>query len=144
MSTKRLLNITPALALLFTVLLSASASAAYYQQHQSNPAMIETLEEAHANAPAYLANEYGRIYVPDPALDMYPRGTTYVYRSAGIFSATTGANRMSNVATESNSIQFNVEHQRAGARCVDYKTDPVACSVACDRYSVPTGSQQRA
>jgi hypothetical protein len=49
MSTKRLLNITLALALLFTVLLSASASAAYYQQHQSNPAMIETLEEAHAN-----------------------------------------------------------------------------------------------
>jgi hypothetical protein len=94
MSTKRLLNITLALALLFTVLLSASASAAYYQQHQSNPAMIETLEEAHANAPVYLANEYGRIYVPDPALDMYPQGTTYVYRSAGIFSATTGANRM--------------------------------------------------
>ena len=81
MSTKRLLNITPALALLFTVLLSANASAAYYQQHQSNPAMIETLEEAHANAPAYLANEYGRIYVPDPALDMYPQGTTYVSNS---------------------------------------------------------------
>ena len=94
MNTKRLLSITLALAFLFTVFFSAGASAEYYQQHQSNPAMIETLEEAHANAPAYLASEYGRIYVPDPALDMYPRGTTYIYRSAGIFSAATGANRM--------------------------------------------------
>ena len=94
MNKMRLISVTLVFALLFTVLFAASASAGYYQQHQSNPAMIETLEEAHANAPTYLANEYGREYVPDPALDAYPQGTTYVYRSAGIFNATTGANRM--------------------------------------------------
>ncbi len=94
MNKMRLISVTLVFALLFTVLFAASASAGYYQQHQSNPAMIETLEEAHANAPAFLANEYGRDYVPDPALDAYPQGTTYVYRSAGIFNATTGANRM--------------------------------------------------
>ena len=94
MNMKRLMSVALAMALMLTIMLSAGAAPAYYQQHQSNPAMIETLEEAHANAPDYLAAEYDRIYVPDPALDTYPQGTTYVYRSAGIFSATTGANRM--------------------------------------------------
>lgn len=94
MNTKRIISISMMLALLFSCLLGASASAAYYKQHQSNTAVLETLEEAHANASAYLATEYGRNYIPDPALDSYPAGTTYLYRSAGIYNATTGANRM--------------------------------------------------
>ena len=73
----------------------ASASVTYYQQHQSNEATFETLEEAHANAPVALSNEYPeRVYVGDPALDDYPQGTTYVYRSAGIYNAISAANRM--------------------------------------------------
>ena len=72
-----------------------SASAAYYQQHQSNEATFETLEEAHANAPGYLSAEYtDRAYIADPALDDYPQGTTYVYRSPGIYNCVSAANRM--------------------------------------------------
>ena len=72
-----------------------SASAAYYQQHQSNEATFETLEEAHANAPGYLSAEYtDHAYIADPALDDYPQGTTYVYRSPGIYNCVSAANRM--------------------------------------------------
>ena len=91
---KKLICITLMLALLFSASTVAVASGPYYKQHQSNASTFETLEEAHAHAPDYLSNEYGRTYIPDPALDKYPNGTTYVYRSPGIFSCTTGANRM--------------------------------------------------
>lgn len=91
---KKLLNITLMLALLVSCIFNAGATIPYYRQHQNNVATFETLEEAHANAPAHLASEYGRVYIPDPALDKYPQGTTYVYRSPGIFNSITGANRM--------------------------------------------------
>lgn len=91
---KKLISIALTLSLLLACCVSAGASAVYYQQHQSNSATFETLEEAHANAPAFLSNEYGRIYIPDPALDKYPQGTTYVYRSPGIFNCVSAGNRM--------------------------------------------------
>lgn len=65
-----------------------------YQQHFSNEASFETLEEAHANGPAQLSGLTGRTYIPDPALDKYPAGTTYVYRSAKMFTSLTAAYRM--------------------------------------------------
>lgn len=91
---KRLMSIALTLTFLLTCCYTASAFAAYYQQHQSNIATFETLEEAHTNAPSYLSNEYGRVYIPDPALDKYPQGTTYVYRSAGIYNCVSAGNRM--------------------------------------------------
>ena len=65
-----------------------------YTQHFDNAATFETLEEAHANGPAYLSGVTGRTYVPDPALDTYPAGTTYVYRSARLFSCLSAGARM--------------------------------------------------
>jgi hypothetical protein len=72
----------------------ANASALNYTQHLENEATFETLEEAHANGPAYLSKATGRTYVPDPALDSYPAGTTYVYRSARLFSPLSAGARM--------------------------------------------------
>lgn len=91
---KKILALALAISLCLTCI-SSVASAQYYQQHQSNPATFETLEEAHANAPGYLMNEYsGRKYMADPALDEYPQGTTYIYRSAGIYNCVSAGNRM--------------------------------------------------
>lgn len=75
-------------------LTSFNAFALNYQQHLANDSTFETLEEAHANGPAALAELTGRTYVPDPALDAYPEGTTYVYRSAGTYTNLSAAYRM--------------------------------------------------
>ena len=74
---------------------AVSAGAAYYQQHQSNEATFETMEEAHANAPGWLESEYpGRSYTGDPAMDKYPEGTSFVYRSPGIYNCVSAGVRM--------------------------------------------------
>ena len=85
------------LCLLLCMALTLCASGAFalnYQQHLANEATFETLEEAHANGPAALAALTGREYMPDPALDTYPQGTTYVYRSAGMYTSLSAAYRM--------------------------------------------------
>ncbi len=82
-------------ALSICLLLSASAAFALdYKQHFDNNATFETLKEARANGAAYLSSATDRIYVPDPALDSYPDGTTYVYRSARMYTCLSAANRM--------------------------------------------------
>lgn len=85
------------LCILLTMCLAASvfpALAWSYTQHLSNEATFETLEEAHVNGPAYLSEVTGRVYVPDPALNSYPQGTTYVYRSPDMYTPLSGAPRM--------------------------------------------------
>lgn len=81
---------------LFLCLLSMSSALASlnYEQHMDNPVTFETLEEAHANGAAWLSEATGRIYIPDPALDAYPAGTTYVYRSANVFTCLSAGTRM--------------------------------------------------
>jgi hypothetical protein len=85
---------------LFSLVLAISlmpvmnAFALNYTQRLDNKTTFETLEEAHANGPAYLSGATGRTYVPDPALDTYPKGTTYVYRSARLFSPMSAGFRM--------------------------------------------------
>ena len=73
---------------------SSSALALNYSQHFNNDATFETLEEARANEVAFLNNATGRTYVTDPAMDTYPQGTTYVYRSANMYTSLSAANRM--------------------------------------------------
>jgi len=85
------------------LLLAGNAIAAPYQQHFANEASFETLEEAHANGPAALSALTGRDYMPDPALDSYPAGTTYVYRSAGIYTDLSAAFRMKGICGQSRS-----------------------------------------
>ena len=75
----------------------ASASSAYalnYKMYLDNEATFETLEEARENESASLSEMTGRNYMPDPALDAYPEGTTYVYRSAKMCTPLTAAPRM--------------------------------------------------
>ncbi len=90
---KKLIAVLLTLVLMMTCF--APALAEYYHQHQSNEATFETLEEAHANGALWLGQEYPfRNYIPDPALDDYPAGTTYVYRGPGMYCYTTQAARM--------------------------------------------------
>ena len=88
---KKLLALALCVVLLLT---SVNAFAASYQQMLPNEATFETLEEAHANGPAAMGELTGRTYTPDPALDDYPAGTAWVYRSAGIYTDLSAAPRM--------------------------------------------------
>lgn len=81
-------------AMIFCLLLSGSSLALGYQQHFHDEASFETLEEAHRNGPARLTELTGRMYVADPALDTYPAGTTFVYRSARMYTCLSAACRM--------------------------------------------------
>ena len=70
---------------LVMLLSSVSALALNYPEHSGNPATFETLEEARANGPAAiqdLEENATKTLVPHPALDGYPEGTAFVYRSA--------------------------------------------------------------
>lgn len=82
-----------------------------YEQHFANEATFETLEEAHQNGSAELNALTGKDYMPDPALDTYTAGTTYVYRSAGIFTNASAAYRMNtNVLVYSDQTFESKEH----------------------------------
>ena len=75
------------LALLLCLMMAMTAIPAFaaeYQQRLANEATPDSLEDARA----------GREYMPDPALDEYPEGTTWVYRSAGIYTPLSAAPRM--------------------------------------------------
>ncbi len=82
------------IALAICMLLGSNAFALDYEQHFTNNFTFETLEEARASESAFLSDATGRTYVPDPALDTYPQGTTYVYRSANIYTSLSAATRM--------------------------------------------------
>ena len=76
-------------SLVLVVCLLLSVSGAYalnYNMYLENEATFETLEEARANESASLSALTGRNYMPDPALDDYPEGTTWVYRSAKMYT----------------------------------------------------------
>ena len=80
---------------LLMVLTAASAFAAGYQQHLANESTFASLEAARAAESDEMAElTPGRTYMPDPALDTYPEGTTWVYRSAGIYTPLSAAPRM--------------------------------------------------
>ena len=84
-------------ALAAALLCGLSAGAAEipkYEQHLANEASFETLEEAHLNGVTELNALTGKEYMPDPALDTYTAGTTYVYRSAGTYTNASAAYRM--------------------------------------------------
>ena len=80
--------------LLILCVLPMSALALNYQPHLPNEATFETIEEAHANGPVWLAEVTGRNYVADPAMDDYPKGTTWVYRAPQMYTCLSAALRM--------------------------------------------------
>ena len=65
-----------------------------------NEATFETLQEAHASSPAVVTaimeNEY-KTFVGHPALDSYPEGTTFVYRSANQYAGRAAARLNTNI-----------------------------------------------
>ena len=117
-SVKKLLSMVMAGTMLLSALPTSSAWAEtiYYKQHQSNAATMETLEEAHKNAPVWLESEYeGRSYVGDPALDKYPTGTTFVYRSPGMYNCVSAAVRMN-----TNILVFSDQHYESKDAALAY------------------------
>ena len=90
-----------ALVMIITTLTGAFADSKFLGS-QGNEATFETLEEAHQNAPdatKQLDNQTGismfdgpaRSMVPHPALDKYPEGTAFVYRSANLYGGRAAA-----------------------------------------------------
>ena len=80
---------TLSLFLALTLILSlSSAFALGYTGSQGNASTFELLEEARVSGPAAVANletNTTKTFVSHPALDNYPLGTTYVYRSANLY-----------------------------------------------------------
>lgn len=86
---KRQSSLASMLVLLAILLPAPSAWALNYNNRQGNTATFETLEEARANsvAAAPTREMSGRklVYKSHPVLDNYPKGTTFVYRSANLY-----------------------------------------------------------
>jgi len=85
---------------LFLSCLSMNALALNYNPIQNTEATFETLEEARANGPAAVQNletNTTKTFISHPVLDGYPEGTTFVYRSAGMFGGRAAARLNTNI-----------------------------------------------
>ena len=88
------LSLTIVLTLAISLSPPFSAFALNYSGSQGNPATFETLEETRASSPAAVAQletNNGKAFKSHPVLDGYPKGTTYVYRSANLFGGRAAA-----------------------------------------------------
>lgn len=75
-------------------LLTPCTFALNYSGRQGNRATFETLEEARISGPvavATLEGNKGRNFKSHPVLDGYPKGTTYIYRSANLYGGRAAA-----------------------------------------------------
>jgi predicted esterase len=82
------------LLLAVSLLLSPAAFSLNYSGRQGNKATFETLEEARVSGPvavATLEGNKGRHFASHPVLDGYPKGTTYIYRSANLYGGRAAA-----------------------------------------------------
>ena len=102
---KRFLGALLSLMIMLACLGVQAEEISLYSQFLNNDATFETLEQAHQNGPEQLAALTGRTYMPDPALDAYTPGTTYVYRSAGTYTNLSAAYRMN-----TNLLVYTDEH----------------------------------
>jgi hypothetical protein len=65
-----------------------------YFNRQNNTATFELLEEARQSGPAAVASLYGngeKQFKPHPALETFPSGSVFVYRSANLYGGQTAA-----------------------------------------------------
>ncbi len=85
---KKKMLLTFTLALMVSLLFTSGVFALNYTNRLGNKATFETLEEARVSSPASAASQgTGNVtYRSHPVLDGYPKGTTYVYRSANLWS----------------------------------------------------------
>ena len=102
------LSLLLALVLLLTSLSVSGLADNKFLGCQCNEATFETLEEAHLNGPdatKQLDNQTGiamfdgpaRAMAPHPALDNYPEGTAFVYRSANLYGGRAAARLNTNL-----------------------------------------------
>lgn len=89
---KKCVSVILVLSILATMM--GNALALGYRPYFDSEATFETFEEARVNGPECLSALTGRIYIPDPVLDDYPEGTTYIYRSANQYSSLSAGPRM--------------------------------------------------
>jgi hypothetical protein len=92
--------LTIVLALGVSIVPSYRAFALNYSGSQGNAATFETLEETRASSPvavAQLETNNGKAFKSHPVLDGYPKGTTYVYRSANLFGGRAAARLNTNI-----------------------------------------------
>jgi pimeloyl-ACP methyl ester carboxylesterase len=85
---------TFALAFAVVAALTSGAFALNYSGSQKNQATFETLEEARESGPkavVSLEGNNGRTFKSHPVLDGYPKGTTYIYRSANLYGGRAAA-----------------------------------------------------
>lgn len=90
------LTLTLALAVTFT----SGAFALNYSGSQKNQPTFETLEETRVSSPvavASLETNNGKTFKSHPVLDSYPKGTTYIYRSANLFGGRASARLNTNI-----------------------------------------------
>jgi len=91
----RRVSITAALALAVGLAFPGSELALdQFTGSQGNKATFETLEETRVSGPvavASLETNAGKAFKSHPALDGYPQGTTYVYRSPGMYGGRASA-----------------------------------------------------
>jgi pimeloyl-ACP methyl ester carboxylesterase len=80
--------LTLALALIVSLSFTSGAFALNYSNRLGNKATFETLEETRVSSPAAAASQGSGKgnFKSHPVLDGYPKGTTYVYRSANLWS----------------------------------------------------------
>ncbi len=84
---KNQLSIAFVLTLMVSLSFASGVYALDYTNRLGNKATFETLEEARVSSPAAASQGSGeRTYKSHPVLDGYPKGTTYVYRSANLWS----------------------------------------------------------
>jgi poly(3-hydroxybutyrate) depolymerase len=82
------------MSLTVTLVATSAALAINYSGSQGNRATFETLEETRASSPvavATLETNGTKTFKSHPVLDGYPKGTTYVYRSANLFGGRAAA-----------------------------------------------------
>lgn len=92
--------LTCLLALGLTVSSGSTALAVNFTGELGNEATFETLQEAHANAPAVvqgIVENGSKTFVGHPALEAYPDGTTFVYRSANQYAGRAAARMNTNL-----------------------------------------------
>src|SRR5512136_2904391 len=92
--SKKHVSVMSALALAVALALPSGARALNYSGSQKNQATFETLEEARESGPkvvATLDGNAGRTFKSHPALDGYPKGTTYIYRSPNLYGGRAAA-----------------------------------------------------
>jgi poly(3-hydroxybutyrate) depolymerase len=98
---KKHLSLLLASTMLVSMLFTNGAFAADYNGGtQGNEATFETLQEARVSSPAavvQLDGNAGKTYVSHPALDGYPEGTTFVYRSANMYGGRAAARMNTNI-----------------------------------------------